>query len=145
MTVEGAVPAEAFEGTWQVERRIEDRQIGQTGRFVGQAVFEPEGSGALRYAEEGWLYLGATAPMRASRVYLWQFGAEGVAVRFADGRPFHSFVPFGAGAGTDHPCGEDLYRVLYDFRDWPLWWTDWEVTGPRKDYAMKTRYDRGAA
>ena len=53
---------------------------------------------------------------------------------FPDGRFFHRFRPEGAAAGTDHPCGPDLYRVAYDFAAWPAWSVTFDVSGPRKAY-----------
>ena len=137
---------EDFAGAWQISRRIEDSLAGQTGRFEGEAVLTPDRPGGLTYREDGVLTLGAGPPMRATRVYLWSFapagGDAGVEVRFEDGRPFHAFIPEGQSDGTDHPCGADLYRVRYDFREWPLWEARWRVTGPRKAYEMTSLYHR---
>ena len=130
-----------FEGHWTVARRIADRHGAQSGRFEGRARLAPEGCG-LAYHETGMLHLGPAATFRAERRYLWRFEEGAVAVRFADGRPFHRFVPKGQAAGTDHPCGADLYRVEYDFTGWPAWESRWRVTGPAKDYEMVTFYTR---
>ncbi len=130
-----------FPGRWKVQRSIEDRLSGQPGAFEGEALFTPFGAGRLRYEEEGHLRLGSGLPMRARRVYLWHVTADGVEVRFEDGRPFHRFGLAG-GAGEDHLCGADLYRVTYGFQDWPQWWAGWTVTGPRKNYRMISRYTR---
>ncbi len=130
-----------FEGRWVVRRLIEDRLTGSPGRFEGTATFASEGR-ALRYREEGTLRLGGGPAFAATRENLWRWDGDGVEVLFADGRPFHRFVPEGRGAGTDHPCGRDLYRVLYDLSDWPRWSTRWEVEGPSKSYALRTAYAR---
>ena len=134
--------AEDFAGDWQVARAITDRLTGQPGAFDGRARFAPV-PGGLRYDEEGVLRLGAGVPLAARRSYLWVFGAQDVAVQFPDGRPFHRFVPGADGAGTDHPCAQDLYRVAYAWGDWPRWQASWEVKGPRKDYRMESLYRRG--
>ena len=130
-----------FAGEWRVEREIADRLAGQPGRFDGVARFAPV-PGGLRYEEEGVLRLGEGAGLTARRAYLWHFGAAGVEVAFHDGRPFHRFAVGESGAGTDHLCGADLYRVAYDWSAWPDWRAVWEVTGPRKDYRMESRYRR---
>jgi hypothetical protein len=127
-----------FEGDWAIDRVIDDRTGGPAGRFTGTGRFARRPWG-LAYAEEGELALGA-AVMRATRSYRWVFGADGVEVFFADGRIFHGFR-FDA-AGADHLCGDDLYRVAYDFAAWPVWQAVWDVTGPRKDYAMRSVYRR---
>ncbi|MBI1416653.1 MAG: hypothetical protein GC146_05450 [Limimaricola sp.] len=129
-----------FAGRWRLERRIDDRLSGQEGRLSGEAMLTPEGDDALAYAEMGQLRLGGGPPMEAVRRYRWVFGPTGVSVSFDDGRPFHRFVPEGHIAGTDHPCGADLYRVRYDFTRWPRWQAVWEVRGPRKDYVSVSHY-----
>ena len=131
-----------FSGHWQVGRVIKDRMGGLTGRFDGQAVLSPLGVDGLDYVETGQLRLGAAPVMTATRRYVWRFKAGVVMVSFADGRPFHSFAPGVGGAGTDHLCGADLYRVSYGFAKWPVWTAVWQVTGPRKDYTLDSRYWR---
>jgi hypothetical protein len=78
--------------------------------------------------------------LSAERKYLWLPDGAEVEVRFEDGRSFHRFRPEGRAPGTDHPCGRDLYRVVYDFTAWPRWTAEWIVTGPAKDYRMLSAY-----
>jgi len=130
-----------FLGMWRLTRSIDDRLSGQTGDFRGSAVFRGCDSG-LAYREDGKMRLGAGPVMTAQRQYHWAFEAKRVVVTFADGADFHSFVPAGKAAGTDHPCGDDFYRVAYDFTEWPRWQATWTVTGPRKDYTSVSRYQR---
>jgi hypothetical protein len=131
--------AAAFEGEWKITRVIHDRTGGPEGRFAGVGRFTRAPWG-LRYAEEGELLLGEAPAMRATREYRWVFGEAGVEVFFADGRFFHAFGLDSAEA--EHLCGEDLYRVTYDFWRWPHWEAVWDVRGPRKDYAMRSVYAR---
>ena len=130
-----------FLGDWRISRRIDDRLSNRPGRFEGTARLVPEGQG-LHYREEGTLTLGDGPAFPATRDYLWGPDRDGIAVRFADGRPFHRFEPQGRAPGTDHPCGRDLYRVTYDFTAWPEWLAEWTVQGPAKDYVMLTAYRR---
>ena len=134
-----ALGAADFAGTWRLTRVIADA-LGPDGKFAGRAVLEPAGPGWLDYREAGTLTLAGGGTFQAERRYRWIFEGARVAVSFADGRPFHAFRPEGAGAGTDHPCGDDLYRVTVDFTAWPEWRTVWRVTGPRKDYRMESLY-----
>lgn len=132
----------AFTGHWQVERRIDDRLAGRTGRFTGTARFTPVADG-LAYREKGHLEMDGAPPMTASRADLWREDFPGtISVCFEDGRPFHRIVT-GETIATDvHDCPPDLYRVRYDFAAWPDWSTEWQVRGPRKDYTMTTTYRR---
>ena len=140
-----AVPGRGdFAGMWQLTRRIDDRHGQMRGDFTGTAVLTPVGDDLLDYVENGQMRFGDAAPMMATRSYRWQFRQNLVLVRFADGRDFHSFTPAGQAAGTDHPCGEDHYTVVYDFTLWPDWRATWNVTGPRKDYSSVTDYVRAA-
>lgn len=129
-----------FEGVWALSRQIDDRRAGQTGVMTGQAALTQAGPARLRYAEEGQMQLGTGPVLLARRVYHWHFAAGRVVVTFEDERDFHSFVADGQGAGTDHPCGDDTYRVVYDFTRWPVWQAVWDVAGPRKDYTMISTY-----
>ena len=131
-----------FVGQWQVARGILDRMGEQTGRFDGQAVLSPLGTAGLDYVETGQLRLADGPVMTAARQYRWRFQAGVVMVLFGDGRPFHSFEAGVSGAGTDHLCGADLYRVRYGFSGWPVWTAEWQVSGPRKDYTLDSRYWR---
>ncbi len=149
---------EGFAGRWSLRRDIVDMRAGQHATFRGHAVLSPledarpdyarpdnarPDYARLDYAEEGVLQIGAGPALHATRRYLWIFDAQGVAVCFADGAPFHRFMPRVSGAGTDHPCGADLYRVRYDFDEWPVsWLAVWRVVGPRKDYEMTSVYER---
>lgn len=130
-----------FSGTWQIARLVSDRRSGQTGRFDGQVALSLCGDG-LAYVETGQLRIGSGPAMTATRRYLWRFLNGFVQVSFEDGRPFHSFQAGVSGAGTDHLCGADNYRVTYGFADWPVWTTVWQVAGPRKDYTLESRYWR---
>ena len=130
-----------FARDWTIVREIVDRSQKQLGDFEGEAVLRPtKDAGVLHYAERGDIRLGDGPQMEATRAYLWQFGRDKVEVAFTDGRPFHTFQPRGRGAGTEHLCGSDLYRVEYDFSSWPRWRATWKVSGPRKDYTSVSEY-----
>lgn len=131
---------EEFAGDWTLRRRIRDRLSGRTGRFAGTASFAPAAEGLL-CVEEGRLVWPGTAPLPGRRTCLWRADGDGIAVEFEDGRPFHRFVPAGI-ADAVHECSPDLYRVRYDFANWPRWGVRWSAHGPRKDYVMVSRYFR---
>ena len=133
--------AQDFQGDWQLDRVITDRLGTMNGRLSGVATLTGNDA-QMAYDETGRLTLATGSVMAATRGYLWTFKATRVVVRFADGADFHAFVPDGQAIGTTHLCGEDLYDVTYDFRDWPVWTATWSVKGPRKDYTSVSRYQR---
>jgi Family of unknown function (DUF6314) len=129
-----------FEGDWLVERQIDDRRAGRSGRFVGRAAFTPA-PGGLAYREEGTLTLRGEPGYVATRSYLWRDGGgDMIEVWFADGRFFHRFAGDEASPGAEHMCPPDRYLVQYDFARWPRWQAAWRVNGPRKDYAIVSRF-----
>lgn len=131
-----------FAGRWQLRRRIEDARAGQILRAEGQGLFTPC-AGGLIYDETVQLHLpGQAAPVTGSRRYLWDQGGDGVAVRFADGRPFHRIALGRAEVRDRHDCAPDHYAVRYEFGAWPVWTAQWTVRGPRKSYQMTTRFSR---
>ncbi len=129
-----------FLGGWALRRQITDHLTGQDSHLSGEAQFTNAGTQALAYHESGTLVLSNGAQIAATRDYLWAFTSDRVDVQFADGKPFHSFIPAGHAAGSDHPCGADFYTVRYDFTKWPRWTAVWTVTGPRKDYVSTSEY-----
>jgi len=133
---------EDFTGHWSLGRIVVHADGGRS-KVVGSAVFrtDPEG---LRYLEAGHMRhvpaQGRQVILSVRQRYLWSPAESGIAVRFDDGRPFHD-LPVGQPICTaEHPCAPDLYRLSYDFSGWPEWRVVCRVTGPRKDYTMRTRY-----
>ena len=131
-----------FRGDWQMMRIIENVPEGVIGEFWGGCSFTPDGSG-LTCREQGVLRFHG-ADYHSGRVSLWRFDGQGrIEVRYEDGRPFHDFLADQPQA--THLCGQDRYRVSYDFDPEGVgdtWLSRWEVTGPAKDYVMSTRYRR---
>lgn len=125
-------------GRWSLDRTIQVAG-GPDGRLAGETVFAPV-PGGLEQRERGTLRLGDGPQMTAERRYLWGPGPE---VRFADGRPFHT-IGLGRRPDARHDCGPDVYLVRYDFAllEAGEWIADWDVRGPRKDYAMRSVHRR---
>lgn len=128
-----------FEGRWTVARQIENA-VGPDAVFTGRVLFEP-GEGGLVHREEGQITFDGQTAMTATRVYVWRAAAAGVDVFFDDGRYFHHIAD-GKNPSDRHDCVPDVYDVAYDFSGWPRWSSVWRVTGPRKDYVMRTRFER---
>lgn len=133
---------EDFAGRWTISRRIEDARMGEVLQGTGGVTCHPAPGGGLIYDEELWLSPPGRPALRGTRRYLWREIPGGIAVFFEDGRPFHRIALGGSEAGDRHDCAPDLYRVHYDFRDWPGWSARWQVSGPRKDYVSLTEFHR---
>lgn len=129
-----------FAGPWRIDRLIRDTRPGRSGRFRGDAVFEPAGP-LLRYHETGEVTLDGAA-ITAEQTHIWRQDGNRICVTFSDGRPFHKFEIAVPTPKARHHCPPDLYHVAYDFGGWPEWWTEWRVSGPSKDYTLSTRYRR---
>ena len=128
-------------GPWRLARLIDDRRAGQRGGLRGRAVFAAEGAG-LRHGETGRLRLGIhTGPARQDYRYLFP-RPDLAEARFADGRPFHDLDLSRGHWEAEHLCGDDLYRGTFHALGRDLLVVSWAVTGPRKDYAMVSRYRR---
>lgn len=141
MTIETDIGLADFAGSWSLHREIEDFRAGNSGRLDGSADFTAI-SGGLLCTESGTLRLGDQPPLLATRRHIWRAEADGIAVFFEDGRPFHSFVTDRLTPLAEHDCPPDLYGVVYDFSGWPRWRADWQVSGPRKHYRLRSFYQR---
>ncbi|MBC6438100.1 MAG: hypothetical protein GDA52_08175 [Rhodobacteraceae bacterium] len=132
------IPLAELEGRWRLYREVADHHTGRVGWLEGEAVFATDAKGLVQ-TETGLLHYGTAPPMRAARRYLWRQSGTRLAVFFDDGRPFHEIDP--SLQGAEHLCTPDLYRVRYDISGWPRWSSRWEVTGPRKDAVIISRYE----
>ncbi len=131
-----------FQGVWRLERILVDGRLGQGGSMEGTALFAPSGPQRLLYSESGILRFGDYQGT-AEHSYLYDFPAPGRAeITKHDGQRFHDLDLSRGRASVTHDCGPDLYRGLYGVADQDEWWVEWQVTGPRKDQRITTRYRR---
>jgi len=128
-------------GGWRLARRFDDRRIGQLGRMTGSAEFSgplPD----LLYREAGGLQFGDFAGA-ATRVYRYRFPRPDRAeVLFEDGRFFHDLDLADGVWRAEHACGDDRYRGTFRTAGPDAWAVRWQVSGPRKDLVIVTRYRR---
>lgn len=134
--------AEDFLGCWQIAREITDARAGSVSHFSGTAEIAPDEDRWL-YSETGTLVMAHGLKMQAERRYIWKPDATGIDIFFADSRFFHRLA-LGPTAQASHWCDPDTYEVTYALDAWPLWHSLWRVQGPRKNYAMRSRYTRAA-
>ena len=132
-----------LQGTWRLARIIEDRRTQTSGFLRGRAVFTPHRRG-LRCREQGRMRLGPhEGPTH--RTHFYEFPRKDLAsVLFDDGRPFHDLDLTGGRWHCTHLCGADRYRGEFLVLGADVLAVRWEVTGPRKDYALVSRYRRDA-
>ncbi|QQA44287.1 DUF6314 family protein [Pelagovum pacificum] len=132
----------AFQGDWSLDREVEDYRSGETSAFGGTARFRAVADG-LDLIEEGRWTRASWGALAASRRYIWRRDGEGIEVLYADGRPFHRFIPAGhAPVEALHHCEPDIYEVTYRFDLPDSWSAEWRVRGPAKDYLSRTIYRR---
>ncbi len=131
----------AFAGSWQLERVITDHLADQRAMFSGCAEFSLQEDGFL-YEERGTLAIPGQPEVAATRRYFWQSVGDDVQVSFEDGREFHRFSLSQTHPVAEHDCPPDFYHVAYDFSLWPCWTALWQVTGPRKNYEIRSQFSR---
>ncbi|KQT94591.1 hypothetical protein ASG49_06990 [Marmoricola sp. Leaf446] len=121
-------------GGWVLERTIEDRRGDLGGVVTGRLELVEEAPDRLRWEERAtWQRPGGEVAVRRTlRVVRRDAGWW---VLFEDGRDFH---PWRTGVQVVHDCRPDTYRGLVTGSP-DSWSVTWEVTGPAKDYLMRTR------
>jgi hypothetical protein len=133
-------------GEWRLNRSIDDGSS-----MTGAATIAPRGAGQFDYREQGQFRLPDGRSLDAERRYIFDETESGFTVLFTEKPPrlFHRIAlarigPHLVGHGT-HLCGDDHYASRYEFRADGSFVIAHRVSGPRKDYAMETRYVRTAA
>jgi hypothetical protein len=129
---------------WHLERQIlDDRAEGEARRMlvVGHARFVARDPGLIEWREEGILHhpVGDLPVSATRRIRLdgstWR-------VEFADGRPFHDWIP---DAEVVHGCEPDVYVGLVSAAGDSDWGMRWAASGPAKSAVIVSRYRRGGA
>jgi hypothetical protein len=153
--------ADFLYGNWNVVRRISDRRTGQVGLFRGQASFVPgaaslagevgpageqgpadPGGRVLAYQEHGELRFGGHCGPASRSLLYRDIGDGSVDVRFADRREFYRLDLRYGSWHAEHRCRADHYVVTVT-RLGPNSFTEtWQVSGPAKDYELRTTYLR---
>jgi hypothetical protein len=132
-------------GTWELRRSIDDGSS-----MTGTATFTPYSEDRLDYREQGRLRLPDGRALEAERRYIFATEDDGFMVFFVETPPrlFHRIAlervgPILVGSGT-HLCGDDHYASRYEFNADGSFVIAHNVFGPRKAYAMETRYVRAS-
>ncbi|MEM6811941.1 MAG: DUF6314 family protein [Pseudomonadota bacterium] len=134
---------QSLEGRWNL-----DRQITPHGHFSGEAVFSKIDDTSLAYSETGQLSLDSGDTLNdVSKRYIFSLKDEGISVYFDDGpdkgKLFHTLNFDQSGtAEADHFCKPDTYHSRYQFHSDVSFVITHDVSGPYKDYKIKSCYSR---
>ena len=124
-TIKNFIPS-----TWNFNRIIDDR-------LTGQSLLA---NGVLDLTQNQWQENGTMDGNPFFQVYAIAYQKE-LCVSFSDGREFYRIdSPIGT-YEISHLCGEDLYTGLWVGNDRCIN-LQWDVKGKRKDYTMRTTYQR---
>ncbi|MBG6180859.1 DUF6314 family protein [Arthrobacter sp. CAN_A1] len=133
-----------LDGSWSVDRTLQDLSSGLSGTFSGIATFAPDDDGALLHSERGTLVWAGYSPAPATRELLWRAAgsAPSAEVFFPDGRYFHGLDLTTGEDSPVHQCAPDVYRGHFVLVDAESWRYTWRVSGPAKDLVLETRLRR---
>lgn len=123
-------------GRWRLDRLVADRRAGLFGRVRGELSVQAD-AGGLRWVEVGQLRWDARI-LTVSRTLLMRRSGDGWWMTFADGRPFHPWLP---GRQVRHDCLADVYLGVIDARPDRIR-TVWDVNGPATSQRLVTRFAR---
>ena len=127
----------ALAGSWRLSREVRHAD-GMLVWASGFAVLE-ERDGGLTEREWGRARFPDGASARFEQRRRWRGEGCALVIEKGDGSPLCT-VRDGTGR---HDCPPDTYRLRLETGELPSAWTmEWTVTGPHKDYAMRTRYAR---
>lgn len=126
-------------GRWALRRTVTDRLAQRSGTVTGELLITVVGA-RIAWQESGALtWAGRVAPVSRTSYLALRDGEAWMT--FADGRPFHPWLP---GVVLEHPCGADRYVGCIDVAVDTMH-TTWRVTGPTKDQLLVTALVRQSA
>lgn len=130
-----------LQGSWSLERSVEDLGTLQSGKMTGQAAFSPWQKGLL-YKEKAQFAFGPYQD-EVGQSYLYSFSPSSCAdVYFMDGRPFHVLDLSTGQQQVQHPCGPDIYSGHFKVLSPLCFYTNWRIEGPRKKIIIETRFHK---
>jgi uncharacterized protein DUF6314 len=127
-------------GAWRLSRVIDDRLGGGRSEVDGQLSLTEISPDRIRWEEQGlWHQPTGDVVVRRGLWLVRDEDTDAWWVRFEDERDFHPWLP---GEAVVHPCAPDTYRGVVTGTP-ERWTVEWDVTGPAKDYSMRTELTRG--
>ncbi len=137
---------DALEGIWTLDRTIEGQAT-----MTGTAIFERQGTGMLKFREEGRIRMNDGQSFDAHRQYRFEHASGGFSVYFDEEPPrlFHRIVIEHDGSAltgsATHLCTPDTYDSSYRFLPDGSFVIRHTVHGPRKAYVSTTIFRRSEA
>jgi hypothetical protein len=131
-----------------IGRWLFDRSVDNGASMTGAATFSDQPNGQLEYQERGRLRLPDGRSIDGERRYIFESNDDGFSVLFDETPPrlFHHIALNRLGSSLAgnavHFCGKDRYDSRYEFRADGSFMVKHAVDGPRKHYAIATRYAR---
>ena len=124
-------------GNWILQRAVSG-----FGKMNGRAVFTTLKQNLLKYREEGVQESGVTF----FREYFYQHQDQAIVIYFDEqfSRPFQNLTFKDLQVQSEHLCGCDVYKGIYDFREiaFGKFTITYEVEGPNKKYVTYTQYTK---
>jgi len=130
-------------GAWQLTRVGWDGMPARTMRMRGMARFSACAAGLL-FEERGLMTVGAYVGEAARRTLFHVEGGSVAEVCFEDSKPFHHLNLATGLAHVRHDCPPDRYEGRYRVLAPTCWLLSWQVTGPRKNQTITSRFTRTA-
>ena len=129
---------EALKGTWTLHRIIPGQ-----GHVDGEVTFTAIDATHLLYEEHGTLHLPHSST-EARRSYVYELKDDKIVIYYNDptrsGEVLHELVfeskTQGFAAHHCHVCAEDTYEIKFRFISGRQIEIDYDVSGPKKGYAM---------
>jgi hypothetical protein len=128
-------------GSWSINRVIDDHRDASRSRFTGVAHVTAAGAGA-DYSEAGRMQRGSHVGPARRRLQFADRGDGTVRVDFQDGRPFLDLDLAEGRCVATHPCRADTYEMGFEVLGPDRIRETWRVSGPEKDYAAETIWQR---
>lgn len=126
----------SLSGRWTLSRTINDRLADEQSTVTGFTELTVINDEHITWHETGTLLRGAQELPVQRTLNVVVRDAQWI-VTFDDGRYFHPWLP---GTVVEHPCGADHYVGTIEVGPEPVteWTVQWDVTGPHKNYTMKS-------
>lgn len=135
-----------LQGEWSITKHITiidtNQQIIKANGLASFCALE-NNSNRIVYTENLTLRYCLTQNLglgHQSYIYTYDLRKDSVATYFTDGRMFYSLDLAGNSATGTYQCIDDLYMAKYHFVNQTSFELTYSITGPKKNYSIKSAY-----